>query len=181
MDEKPYHHGDLRNALIEAGIALINEKGVEQFSLRKVAVACGVSHTAPYAHFKDVGALMAAMSEHVTSQLMGRFRSAMDGQGPQLLTMLGKAYVAFFVDHPNYFQFLFYNSGLTIDIDNDEGIDYPAFALFREATYQMCKERGIPAEQWKHRLLEMWSLVHGITALSTNKNIKYSGDWLDIV
>ena len=48
-----YHHGNLRQALIDAGIKIINENGEEALSLRKAAAACDVSHAAPYAHFKD--------------------------------------------------------------------------------------------------------------------------------
>ena len=48
-----YHHGNLREALIDAGIKIINENGEENLSLRKVAAACDVSHAAPYAHFRD--------------------------------------------------------------------------------------------------------------------------------
>ncbi len=53
MDNKPYHHGDLRKALIENGIEFINQYGEEKLSLRKIAEKCGVSNAAPYAHFKD--------------------------------------------------------------------------------------------------------------------------------
>ena len=61
-----YHHGNLRQALIDAGIKLINENGEENLSLRKVAAACDVSHAAPYAHFKDKEELIDAIKENVT-------------------------------------------------------------------------------------------------------------------
>lgn len=48
MPKKQYHHKDLRNALIEKGIEIVNSEGLHSFSLRKVAAACGVSHAAPY-------------------------------------------------------------------------------------------------------------------------------------
>ena len=48
-----YHHGNLRQALIDAGIKIINESGEESLSLRKVAAECNVSHAAPYAHFNS--------------------------------------------------------------------------------------------------------------------------------
>ena len=56
-----YHHGNLRQALIEAGIKIINESGEENLSLRKVAALCNVSHAAPYAHFKDKDELLEAI------------------------------------------------------------------------------------------------------------------------
>ena len=61
-----YHHGDLRNALIETGIKIINESGEEGLSLRKVAAKCNVSHAAPYAHFKDKDELIAYYKDFKT-------------------------------------------------------------------------------------------------------------------
>ena len=57
-----YHHGDLKNALIRAGIEILSKEGVQALSLRKVAKQAGVSHAAPYAHFADKQALLAATS-----------------------------------------------------------------------------------------------------------------------
>ncbi|SHI59388.1 transcriptional regulator, TetR family [Clostridium cavendishii DSM 21758] len=53
MIKDKYHHGDLNQKLIENGLLLLNKEGVDGFSLRKVASMCGVSHNAPYKHFKD--------------------------------------------------------------------------------------------------------------------------------
>ena len=64
-DEKPYHHGDLRAALLTAAEAELAERGVEAFSLRSVAKRAGVSHAAPYRHFKDREALLSALAESV--------------------------------------------------------------------------------------------------------------------
>jgi AcrR family transcriptional regulator len=60
---KSYHHGDLRNALIQAGLELLAEGGVQELDLRKVARRAGVSHAAPYRHFADKQALIAAITE----------------------------------------------------------------------------------------------------------------------
>ena len=51
--KKAYHHKDLRNALIEKSIEIVSSEGVQSFSLRKAAAACGVSHAAPYKHFQN--------------------------------------------------------------------------------------------------------------------------------
>ena len=66
-----YHHGNLRRALIDAGVRIINEEGEDKLSLRKVAAACEVSHAAPYAHFKDKEELLAAIKSDVTERFMG--------------------------------------------------------------------------------------------------------------
>lgn len=182
MDNRPYHHGDLRNNLIEAGIDLINHKGMAGFSLRKVAAKCNVSHAAPYSHFKDIDELICAMGEHVTKQFMEKLNASMVGQehSPQSISLLGRAYISFFIEHPQYFQFLFYNSGITIDLDNDNADNCPPFVLFRTTAYQMFRSIGLPEDEYLKTLITLWSMVHGISSLLTNKNTHYSGDWSDI-
>ena len=68
MPKKQYHHKDLRNALIEKGIEIVNSEGLHSFSLRKVAAACGVSHAAPYSHFQSKEELLDAMQQHITDK-----------------------------------------------------------------------------------------------------------------
>src|SRR5262245_57255125 len=78
---KRYHHGDLRNALIQAGKTLLAEEGVAGLELRKVARAAGVSHAAPYRHFADKQALLAAIAEDGFYQLTEGMDAAI-GQAP---------------------------------------------------------------------------------------------------
>ena len=73
-----YHHGNLRQALIDAGIKIINESGEENLSLRKVALRCNVSHAAPYAHFKDKDELIEAIKTSVTNQFMEELSGAVE-------------------------------------------------------------------------------------------------------
>ena len=70
MSKKPYHHGDLRTAMIEHGIAFIIEHGAGALSLRKVAAACGVSHSAPYSHFANKDVLLAAIESHINEKFI---------------------------------------------------------------------------------------------------------------
>ena len=67
--QRPYHHGDLRRSLIQAGSKLIEEKGLAGLSLREVARVAGVSHTAPYRHFQDKADLLAAIAQVGFEQL----------------------------------------------------------------------------------------------------------------
>ena len=99
MQQKPYHHGNLRNTLIEAGIALLNEQGQQHFSLRKVAAKCGVSHAAPYSHFENKEALMEAMKEHVTKQFTEVLEKTVQQHKNDIDIMfyLVNAYITFFV------------------------------------------------------------------------------------
>lgn len=68
MDNKSYHHGNLRIGLIETAIELINKKGLSNLSLRKVASLCQVSHAAPYSHFKNKEELLEAISDHISNR-----------------------------------------------------------------------------------------------------------------
>ncbi|MHC1750117.1 MAG: TetR/AcrR family transcriptional regulator [Cellulosilyticaceae bacterium] len=182
MGKKPYHHGNLRNQLIEAGIELINESGLKGFSLRKVAAKCNVSHTAPYSHFKDVDALICAMGEYVTEQFMDKLYTSIEGKedSDEAVSLLGQAYINFFIKNPNYFLFIFYNSGITIDLNKESPDDYPPFALFRATTYRMFCRLNVPEKDFSNNLIALWSMVHGIASLLTNNGVEYSGDWLCI-
>lgn len=182
MSEKPYHHGNLRIELIEAGIEIINTEGLKGFSLRKVAAKCNVSHAAPYSHFKDIDDLLNAMGEHVSSQFTDKLRASVAGKedGPNAVLSIGQAYIDFFIENPRYFQFLYYHSDIFINLDYETPEDYPPFALFRTTAYKMFDKRGIPKETYSKELASLWSVVHGIVALLTNGNIQYSGDWQQV-
>lgn len=183
MKDIPYHHGDLRNKLIESGIVLISEDGVNGFSLRKVAAKCGVSHAAPYSHFKDIEELTHAMGAYVTERFMKKLSASIEGQKDNRMAVssLGAAYVSFFSENPHYFQFLFYHSNLVVDLDCDENNDYPPFGLFKEIAYGAFRDIGLPKESYLNNLLALWSTAHGISSLLTNKGVHYSGNWSDVL
>ena len=88
-----YHHGNLRQALIDAGIRIINEKGEDNLSLRKVAAACDVSHAAPYAHFKNKDELLEAMKKNVTDRITDELKAAVNrGRNTEeAIHLMGKA------------------------------------------------------------------------------------------
>ena len=76
MPPKKYHHGDLKNALIKAGIEILSKEGIGELSLRKVAQHAGVSHSAPYSHFPDKQSLIAAISTEGLHQLYAELDTA---------------------------------------------------------------------------------------------------------
>ena len=109
MDNKPYHHGNLRSALVEAGLELISTEGEETLSLRKAALKCGVSNAAPYAHFNNKDEFIAAIQQHIMDLFVSTLEQAaeMYENAPDFLPMLGTTYVKFFYHNPVYFDFLF--------------------------------------------------------------------------
>src|SRR5699024_6417658 len=106
---KPYHHGHLKPALIDAAEALLTEAGVEGLSLRAVARRSGVSQAAPYAHFSGKQALLAAVAARGFNRLTRDLQRA-DETGAatsQRLQLLARAYVAFALAHPMLFKLMF--------------------------------------------------------------------------
>ncbi len=104
-----YHHGNLREALIQAGLESLQVEGVETLSLRKLAEQCGVSPAAPYAHFENKEALLDAMEEYVMVELTKALEQTARGYVGKgtLLLELGVTYVLFFFENPAYFTTLF--------------------------------------------------------------------------
>ena len=109
-----YQHGNLREALVQAGLKLLSEGGVEGLSLRAAAQLAGVSHAAPYRHFKDKDALVAAIAEQGFRLLTASMRAqlaVLDARHSvdthERLVALGKGYVGFAWEHLAYFRVIF--------------------------------------------------------------------------
>jgi len=108
--EKPYHHGDLRAALIRAGLAILAEEGVQALSLRAAARRAGVSHAAPYRHFADKEALLAAIAEEGFNMLAAEVEAARErfpASPREQLEESAWAYVRFALVHPDHLLVMF--------------------------------------------------------------------------
>lgn len=183
MPNKPYHHGNLRNSLIEAGIELINQEGAKQLSLRKVCALCGVSQTAPYSYFQSKEDLLEAMQEYVTEQLMevveNAIKSCPDQNEPSVLIQIGKSYIMFFVNNPQYFPFLFSQTCMEINLslDCDGTKSFPPFELFKTVVFRIFGKTGMPKEKMEDTIISLWATVHGLASIATMKNVHYNKDW----
>lgn len=183
MEDKKYHHGDLKNSLIEAGIELINKEGDKGFSLRKTAALCGVSHTAPYSHFKDKEELLEAMQIYVTKAFMKELEKAIaeaeDVDDPSVIINMGKRYVMFFVRNPQYYEFLFTQPCMRINLDmnGEEDNNFPPFELLRKNSSRILKKMGMSEAQIKDSIIKQWAMVHGLAGIATMKNVSYSQKW----
>ncbi|HEY4122190.1 MAG TPA: TetR/AcrR family transcriptional regulator [Byssovorax sp.] len=107
---RAYHHGDLRQALLERAIVVIGERGHLDFTLRELARDLGVSHAAPYRHFADKAALVTALAVEASGALGARIEAALAGAGRALRARFlaaGRAYVGFALDRPAEFAALF--------------------------------------------------------------------------
>ena len=110
--KRAYHHGDLREALIEQAITSVNAVGADHVSLRAVAAAVGVSPSAAYHHFADKDALIEAVSERGFAELdnfiLTQVSADTEKASPiELLRHSANAYISYAVDHPHLFQVMF--------------------------------------------------------------------------
>lgn len=166
MTKANYHHGDLRNSLTQAGIKVLSEEGLDALSLRRVAREAEVSAAAPYRHFKDKQALLAAISESSFCELRNRLISARE-EKPGDLDHAGAAYLAFAQEHPQQYRLMFtYNlmciDGLSQDL-KDSSAD--AFGALVE-TIQIGMDSGLIKSSDSTQLaLAAWALVHGVAML----------------
>lgn len=176
--KKTYHHGDLKNALIEAGVEILAKDGVSGLSLRKVALKAGVSHAAPYAHFADKQALIAAISTEGFRQLYERVSGVAEtyqSQPEKQLVEAAWAYVQFAMDDRDRFKVMF--SGVL-----EKEKEYPDFVAESQRNFQLVKSI-VEANQASGRLrsgdsalvaLSAWGIIHGFIMLLLEGQISHS-------
>ena len=181
VKEDTYHHKNLREDLIEAGITLVAKEGLEGFSLRKVAAVCGVTHAAPYSHFENKDVLLEEMKNYITEGFSKELEKALIKCEKQeaVLMQLGTAYLHYFVKHPNYFVFLFGKSNIALDLTEkaDSKKNYRPFEIFKSVVIQILSAKNYPKEKWNDGIIALWAFVHGITSLATMENITYNKKW----
>ncbi len=171
-DKKPcYHHGDLRAALIDAALEMVDEEGMAGLSIRGLARRVGVTHSAPYRHFDDKGALIAAMAEEGFKKLHSCMLEAVAEQSDAASRFFasGLAYVRFAVDHTPMFRVMFCAQV------RDRG-RYPALADAHAGAYRLlvelieeCQQVGlIHAGPSEGPATAAWALVQGLSSLFAN-------------
>src|ERR1700744_1460603 len=124
---KPYHHGALHSALVEASIELAREGGPDRVILREAARAAGVSHSAAYRHFADREALLAEVSRHARSELAAEMRRRVArAKGPRRrLRAVGAAYIDFALTEPGLFRTAFTSHPATSGGSEGDGAAEP--------------------------------------------------------
>ena len=179
MENKPYHHGNMQTELIEEGLALIHEEGMGVFSLRKLAKRVGVSPTACYNHYPSAEKLMEAMMAYVTEKFsLALETAAREDKSGNPCIEVGKAYVTFFAENPNYFSFIYDNEKYHINLTSDMlESDYEPFRVFCDAAFGRLREKGVPEGRWRDNMIVMWATVHGIAAMANMKGFHYDGEW----
>jgi AcrR family transcriptional regulator len=166
---RSYHHGNLREALIEAALELIAAKGAAGFTFAEAARSAGVSPGAPYRHFRDRDALIADVARRGFEQFAEDLAHAWNDAKPEPYTALqnlGAAYLAFAKNEPAYYTAMFEaQMPAHADPDLSQASDR-AFAVLRQAAEALIAK--LPARKRPPAMmvsLHIWSLAHGIASL----------------
>jgi AcrR family transcriptional regulator len=168
--ERGYHHGNLKEALVQAALDLIAQKGPAGFTFAEAARSAGVSPAAPYRHFRDRDELLANIAQRGFEQFEARLNAAWDDGRPDTVTAferLGKAYLAFARDDPASYSAMF-ESGLPTDTRPSlAAASERAFAVIRAAAERLAAltPPGVSRPPAMMMALHIWSLSHGIASL----------------
>ncbi len=163
-ENRPYHHGDLRRALIMAAERVLERDGPQALSLRAVAREAGVSPAAPYHHFKDKGDLMLAIAGAGFESLSDAMRAAVEADADKKLTTIGVAYVKFARDNPALYRVM-YDSSRNEDSMPDKAHDADSgFSMVEEA---MIRAGIDPTDDLDLKLwcISAWCSAHGVAEM----------------
>ncbi|MBV7393887.1 TetR/AcrR family transcriptional regulator [Mameliella sediminis] len=164
-DKPRHHHGNLRNALIEAGIDLLREGGLAALSLRKCAARAGVSHAAPAHHFEGVEGLRAAIAQEGFRRFetsMRRHADAGDQSPRGRLHGICRGYLAFARDEPALYDLIFSFRAGNPHVRHGDAAKSPAYRLLRET----CAPFVPPGVDPVVVETQVWALVHGLAMLT---------------
>ena len=168
-EERGYHHGNLREALIQAARDLIKEKGPAGFTFADAARSAGVSPAAPYRHFRDRDALLADVAREGFQRFEAMLSTGWAGGKPDPITAfhnIGRAYLAFARAEPAYYTAMF-ESGVSPDLNAElRAASDRSFAVLRSAADLLVTLLPVgkrpPALMMS---LHIWSMSHGIASL----------------
>src|SRR5215469_4406965 len=165
---KTYHHGNLREVLVDAAIQFIAEVGPSGFTLREVARRAGVSHNAPYRHFQDKEALLAAVAtegfRELTQAMLDSVKARTNAR--ERLKSAGLAYVEFALRRPEHFTVMF---DAPVSRDKHSALSeasQQAFATLVDFVRPCQEEVQLPSGDPLPFALLAWSMVHGIAKLA---------------
>jgi AcrR family transcriptional regulator len=169
-NERGYHHGNLKEALLQAALDLIATKGAAGFTFADAARIAGVSPAAPYRHFRDREELLSSIAQRGFEQFESALSEAWDDGRPDTVSAferVGKAYLAFAREKPAFYSAMF-ESGLAADVSAGlHAAAERAFAVIRAAAERLAAlaPPGSPRPPALMMALHIWSMSHGVASL----------------
>src|SRR5574344_529815 len=180
--KKNYHHGDLKNDLLTKGIAMLNVVGLEGFSFNKLAKECSVTPPAIYAHFKSKEDLLIAIREKVLIEFQNfLYQTPRNSDGSYLPVEFGINYIKFFMENPQYFDFLsqFNVNPVNIDNINDLQNRFP-FLMFKDSMKKYYIYQNMSEDKITQSIFSKWAMVVGLSYTIVKKRALFSGNWLEL-
>ncbi len=164
-----YHHGDLRSAVVEEGLRLLETSAAETLSLRAVARNVGVSAPAVYRHFPDKAAFLKALAREGLFRLGAVQAEASKLGGRKGFAASGEAYVRFALANPGLFRLIFASGAYSLPDLGADPVGSPGWILQRHVE----DAAGSGASETRRRVLayRAWSLVHGLAMLILDRQI----------
>ncbi len=153
----PYHHGNLRQALLEAGLIILEKQGEAGLGLRDLARAVGVSSAAPYRHFDSRAALLEALAVTGFQRFTARMQAVMASGPDDPLAAMGKTYVVFALQNPNLFRLMF-----SPQLKKDAR---PGLRMAADAAFDTLRQGVGEGPNARIRALAAWAKVHGLAVL----------------
>lgn len=180
-ESRPYHHGDLRRAIVEAAVDLVRETQSIEFSIRELARRAGVSHNAPYKHFADKRELLSAISAAGFELLAARMAAVANPKStPRArISALARGYVRLGIENPALYRLMFGGHLTGPDEDRpalERAAAFSTRALLADAISEGALGQAIPPTARNERkidgaILIYWSLLHGLTLLLIDRLI----------
>ncbi len=165
MHNKPYHHGNLREKLINEAMKALCNHGIDSITLRKLSKSLGVSKAAPYRHFENKAALLAAVAAEGFRKMRSSFEETTNERNPQTaLRVIMEHYIAFATENPELYRLMFSREVINLPVSEE---------LLEAATgaYIGIKEILSSMNSSKKTAVNVntaWALVHGISLLINN-------------
>jgi AcrR family transcriptional regulator len=171
--EPKYHHGDLRRAILEAALELIEESGVPSLSLREIARRIGVTTAAPYHHFKDRGELLLQIGMQGYSQLLHILeQAATTASGADECEAESRAYLHFAREHSAVYAVMF--SAELAQHEYCVKVKAIADRCFVLVCASVARSRKLSEKMSAEAALSIWSLLHGLVVLDQGNLLQES-------
>jgi AcrR family transcriptional regulator len=175
---RPYHHGNLRRALLDEALATIRTEGVNGLTLREIGDRLGVSRTALYRHFADKGALLTAVATEGFRTLRQQLATAWEegGRGRAAFQAMGVAYIRFAVANPSHYRVMF---GRFVDPEEREpelsAEAGGAFQALVDALATLQQQGVVGGDKTVLMARFVWSVVHGVSMLGIDGRLREPG------
>jgi AcrR family transcriptional regulator len=177
-----YHHGDLKESAVSAGLRIIQSKGLHALGIRKVAERLNVSPAALYRHFEDIEELRIEISTEVSKQLATQMASRRDkvpeSSDKKVLALsrfkaIGEAYIDYARQEPKLFEIAFYCLS-NPELMDPENLDDQSWSILQESINELVAVKLIEKEKVADFSKFAWSAVHGLAILVSQGFIQES-------